>query len=137
MLGCDMLRDNDRMMQLAGSIGVVQNIVATCIKIDAPDDLEQFRQFVHNHFMQYRKCRSTIVRICPTNYFFQEITDKSITDKITELHTEKLDDDEVHEFLSKCLLQWHECEQGQPLIKIWIVPGKDEGTAYIGIKSYH
>ena len=56
---------------------------------------------------------------------------------MVELHTDMIDDNEVHEFQARNHPLWHEIEQGQPLIKIWIVPSKEPNAAYIVIKHYH
>ena len=48
-----------------------------------------------------------------------------------------MDDDEVHQFQAKQHPLFDELEQGLPLMKIWIVPGKDKDVAYIVTKHYH
>ena len=53
------------------------------------------------------------------------------------VHPEAMDDDEVHEFQAKNHPLWHEIEMSHPLIKIWIVPSKEAGVAYIVVKHYH
>ena len=132
-----MLIDNDRFMHVLTETAHHQHIVTSCVKMDAPDDLERLRQFVHDHFIKFRKCRSTLVRICPSNYFFREITDQSILNNMVELHTEAMDDDEVHAFQARNHPLWHEIENGRPLVKIWIVPSREPKVAYIVLKFYH
>ena len=62
ILGIELLTDIDRCMQIV-TRDRHEYIVTACIKIDVPDDLDLFRKFVHSHFMTFRRCRSTIVRI--------------------------------------------------------------------------
>jgi len=59
ILGIELLVDGD------SRFGIIDDpyIVTACIKMDAPDNLEQFRKFVLNHFKTFRRCKSTVVRI--------------------------------------------------------------------------
>ena len=68
-----MLLDTDRCMHMFSETMDHQHIVTTCVKMDAPKDLERLRQFVHDHFIKFRKCRSTVVKLYPSNYFFKEV----------------------------------------------------------------
>ena len=65
---------------------------------------------MHDHFIKFRKCRSTVVKLYPSNYFFKEVLDRSILDKMVVVHTEAMDDDEVHEFQAKLHPLWDEIE---------------------------
>ena len=70
IFGLDLIADTDR-----GFLYISQEtpiVVSACIKIDLPDNLDEFRQFVHGHFMSYRRCRSTIVRIWNNDFFKEE-----------------------------------------------------------------
>ena len=68
--GLDLLVGTDRGMMY---MDLEQHIaVSSCIKIDKPEDLNEFRQFVLSHFMGFRRVRSTVVRIW-NNYFFKHL----------------------------------------------------------------
>lgn len=56
---------------------------------------------------------------------------------MVEVHSDKMDDDDVHSFLGKHLLLWDEIHKGKLLFKCWVVPGKDPKSAYLAIKHFH
>ena len=93
--GLDLIADTDRGFLY---ISLEQPfIVSSCVKIDKPDDLEEFRTFVLSHFMGFRRCRSTIVRIW-NNYFWKEEKRADVLESMVKVHLDALDDDEVHAF---------------------------------------
>ena len=62
ILGIELLVDGDSGFALVSHF-TCPYIVTSCTKMDSPDDLEQFRKYVLNHFMTFRRCKSVLVRI--------------------------------------------------------------------------
>ena len=91
ILGIELIADMD-MYFVGGS-----NIVTACIKMDTPDDIEKFRQFVLDHFLKFRRCKSTVTRIMK-HFFYREIEDKSVLNELVTIHDVEMDDDEAHQF---------------------------------------
>ena len=60
-----------------------------------------------------------------------------VLDGLVRIHLDPLDDDEVHEFQAKEHSNYSEFENGLPVFSMWIVPSKEEGMAYIVVKSLH
>ena len=61
VFGMEFLEGYDRGFCLVGPIREEQNVIVTCIKMDEPDDLEQFRRKVLKHFQQFKRCKSKLI----------------------------------------------------------------------------
>ena len=107
LFGLDLLVDTDR----AFNYLCIQNPipVTSCVKIDKPDNMDEFRQFVHSHFMGFRRCRSTIVRIW-NDYFYKVEKRADVLESMVVIHDEPMDDDEVHAFQAKEHSLYHETD---------------------------
>ena len=75
--------------------GVDQSpIVGTCIKMEKPDDMDLFRRKVLNHFLQFSRLKSQLV-VLGTTYFFRELTERRVVNRLVEIWPDSMDEKEV------------------------------------------
>ena len=67
--------------------------------MDRPDNLESFKHKVHNHFMQYDRFRSRIIKIWPNYFFFEKVDAVNMVEVMEEV--EEMAEHGVERFLEK------------------------------------
>ena len=84
------------------------------MKMDKPDDIEKFRQKVHDHFMKYDRCRSRIISV-GNLYFFEKVEAENMVEV-----TEEMNHEQVQNFMEK--MSEMKPEENEQWHKIWLIP---------------
>ena len=136
----EMLTGFSRAFLLTGNIQKYQAPIPTVLKMDAPDNIEDFKAKLINHFMTFTRCRSMVKNI-GAEFFMKKVTHPGMLQEMVEIHTETLDDEGLQQFIAKKLEVHQEIIDGRPMLKIWLIPAAsgENGTKEIFIfaKFYH
>ena len=122
LFGMEMLVGIDRIFQLCGP-----HTVITTVKIDAPDDLEEFRSKVIEHFMTFKRCKSVVKQI-GSEFFLKETTKVDVLNGMVTIHQESLTEDDLCKFIAREHEAVSEREDPFLPIKIWLIPVDTEET---------
>lgn len=110
------------------------------MKMDAPDDLVKFKQKILDHFLQFRRCRSCILKI-GGDFFAREVTDQKLLNNCVTIHNEKLSEEDVKHFVEKQHEDLSEVHYALPAIKCWLIPADPESegddTIFVVFKILH
>ena len=95
LFGMEMLVFCDRIFQLCGP-----HPVLTTVKMDAPDDLEEFRTKVIEHFMTFKRCKSVIKQI-GSEFFMKETSNVDVLNGMVTIHPESLTEEGLCKFIAR------------------------------------
>jgi hypothetical protein len=87
------------------------------IKMDRPDNLQAFAAKIREHFMQFDRCRSRIIK-CGSYYFFEKVPAENMVEILDEASEE-----ECIRFMEKT--QTEPFAEGFALHKVYLVPDGD------------
>ena len=132
----DMLTGIDRTFLLGGDIEKHQDPVPVILCMEAPDDIDEFKKKIHEHFLSFRRCRQAVVQI-GSEFFLQDVTDIDKLNDMVVIHGTELDQEGIQDFTAKILEHHTEIIEQRPALKIWLIPSKTNGQLFVVAKFYH
>jgi len=86
--------------------------------------------------MSFQRLRCIVVSV-GNFFYYKEVTNTAILDKLTTIHPDAMTEVELQAFQASQHNDFHEMEEGLPLLRVWLIRGKDEPVMYIVTKQYH